>query len=198
MSSVFKRVTAPQAAQHGFACRLRLREFSICHWGSVVWPIRNPRGDPLLKAGTHIGASGAAGLAIGTSLVGATYSAILRSLGPPALLSANSEMSAPSAGRTHTAGSVLLGGFTILRFGMTIVLRGPAWKLVFRRKPGFRRLPFGYFRFGYPLFGPLFRDHNAVVVAQDVAGLRRCEGVANAADRTINMIVEGSRIIVIG
>jgi hypothetical protein len=57
---------------------------------------------PLSEARTHIGASAAAGLAINASWVGATSSAVLRSLGPPGRVSANSETSAPSVERTQT------------------------------------------------------------------------------------------------
>ena len=129
----------------------------------------NPLGDPLLKARTHIGASGAAGLAIDTSLVGATHSAILRSLGPPAwcrqILKRPPRLwnvHIPRVGRARRVHN--------FRFGNAHLLYRPAWGSIFRRKPWFRLFPFGYFLF---LFGPLFRNHNAVVVAQDVAGLRR-------------------------
>lgn len=130
----------------------------------------DPPGDPLLKARTHIGASGAAGLAIHTSLVGATYSAILKSLGPPAWCRQILKRPArlwnvhiPRVGRAQRVHR--------FRFGNTYLL--PAWRFIFRRKPWFGLFPFGYFLFGYFLFGPLFRNHNAVVVTQDVAGLRR-------------------------
>ncbi len=132
----------------------------------------NPLGDPLLKARTHIGASGVAGLAIDTSLVGATHSAILRSLGPRArcrqILKRPPRLRnvhIPRVGRARRVHN--------FRFGNVHLLYRPAWGSIFRRKPWFRLFPLGYFLF---LFGPLFRNHNAVVVAQDIAGLRsrRC------------------------
>ena len=140
MSSDLKRVAAPQAAQHGLCVpaappgifHVPLR---ICRVADSATPL----GDPLLKAKTHIGASGAAGLAIDTSLVAATYGAILRSLAPR-LVSANSEMSAPSAGRKTSAGTAAgLAGSRSSISGMTHrVLHGPPRRLVLRRKPGFR------------------------------------------------------------
>ena len=122
-----------------------------------------PLGDPLLKARTHIGASGAAGLAIDTSLVAATYGAILRSLGPPALC--RQILKCPPRLRDENI-RWNRGAWRghVLRFRDDHVFHGPPRRLVLRRKPGFRRLP----------FGPFFRDHNAVVIVQDVAGLRRC------------------------
>jgi hypothetical protein len=139
----------------------------------VAWrDSANPLGDPLLKARTHIGASGAAGLAIDTSLVGATYSAILRSLGPPARCRQILK-SPPSLWNIHIPWVGRARRVHNFRFRNTHLLCRSAWRFIFRRKPWFRLFRFGYFLFGCLLFGPLFRNHNAVVVAQDVAGLRR-------------------------
>jgi len=132
----------------------------------------NPLGDPLLKARTHIGASGVADLAIDTSLVGATHSAILRSLGPPARCRQILKRP-PRLWNVHILRVGRARRVHNFRFGNVHLLHRPAWGSIFRRKPWFRLFPFGYFLF---LFGPLFRNHNAVVVAQDIADLRsrRC------------------------
>ena len=132
----------------------------------------NPLGDPLLKARTHIGASGAASLAMDTGLVGATYSAILRSLGPPAWCRQILKRP-PRLWNVHISRVGLARRVHNFRFGNTHLLCRPAWRIIFRRKPWFRLLLFGYLLFGYLLFGPLFRNHNAVVIIQDVAGLRK-------------------------
>jgi hypothetical protein len=137
----------------------------------------DPLGDPLLKARTHVGASGAAGLAIDTSLVAATYSAILKSLGSPAWCRQILKRP-PRLWNVHISRVGRARRIHNFRFGNTHLLYRPPWRFIFRRKPWFRLFPFGYFLFGYFLFGyflfgPLFRNHNAVVVAQDVAGLRR-------------------------
>ena len=119
-----------------------------------------------LKATPHVGAAISSHLSVDASLVAATQGAILKSLGaactcarqrrqilkrPPRLRNVNRRRNS-GPWRAHN-----------LRFGNPHVLHRPAWRFIFRRKPWFRLSP----------FEPFFRNHNAVIVAQNIAGLRR-------------------------
>ena len=146
-----------------------------------------------LKARAHVGASADPGLAIDASLVRAAYGAILRSLGAANTGAGHSWQILKSPPRLRNVHIPRVGGLRRahdFRFGNMHLLHSPARGFIFWRKPRFRLLPFGRFPLGRPFFG----NHNLVVIMPAWA----TAGVANAADRTINKVIEGSRIIVIG
>lgn len=127
-----------------------------------------------LKARSHIGASGTARLTINTSLVGATCGAILRSLGPSAWCGQILKR-LPRLRNVHRPRAARARRVHSFRSGNIHLLFCPAWRFIFWRKPGFWLFPFGYFLVGYFLFrfGALFRNHDAVVVAQGCCGFEQ-------------------------